>query len=157
MIRTTYWTRKNPERRPDELEDAKILSSGKDNEAASFEKEDFELMAKHSNMNRSSDASVTSMSKKQKLIKHLLSLLCGFETVDNKAKEMRLELQKRIELKKRLESFNSLNQKKVEKYILNANLAIILLIATGLFIFFSIPPQLHIFKHIDLNLNQTSH
>ena len=137
------------------------MSGGKDNEGASFDKEDYEnaieLMVKNSNLNTNSDVSVASMSKKQKLIKHLLSLLCGFERADNKAKEMRLELQKRIELKKRLESFNSLNQKKMEKYILNVNLIIILTIATGLFIFFSIPPQLHIFKHINLNLNQTFH
>lgn len=45
---------------------------------------------------------------------------------------------------------------KFEKWILNVNLVIIILIAVGLFVFFSIPPENHIFKHLNVTLPNMS-
>ena len=44
----------------------------------------------------------------------------------------------------------SIKQTKLEKWILNINLVIIVLVAIGLYVFFSIPPQYHIFQHLNV-------
>lgn len=79
----------------------------------------------------------------------LVSLLCGYELQDDencddiKAKSA---LQQKDEAKRRLENFHSITQTKFEKWILNLNLALILLIAISLYVFFSIPPEYTILK-----------
>lgn len=86
----------------------------------------------------------------------LVSLVCGYEpetegNIDQIAAKS--DLQQRDEAKRRFESFRSLNQTRREKFILNFNLVLILLISIGLYVFFSVPPQLHIFKNLNLDLN----
>ena len=80
------------------------------------------------------------------------NLFCGF---DWNSKQIGIENEVRIqnqnEIKRRIEGFHSLKQTNFELFTLNFNLIIILFISISLFIFFSIPPQLHIFKHIHLN------
>jgi hypothetical protein len=80
----------------------------------------------------------------------LLSLICGVESEELLSVE-HVELQRQAELERKLQNFRSLTQKTWEKVVLNANLLLILSIAIGLFIFFSIPPQLHIFKNVTYN------
>ena len=82
----------------------------------------------------------------------VLNILCGIERFENQlTQEAALQKQNEIESQRRIENFYSLNQTKFEKYILNLNLLFILSIAIGLYVFFSIPPELHIFKNINLN------
>jgi hypothetical protein len=94
---------------------------------------------------------------KEKAYRMALSLFCGYEHHENEEHAVnQMEMQKNHESRRRIENFYSLNQTKSERLILNVNLIIILSIAIGLFIFFSIPPQLHIFKNIKVNNTYTS-
>ncbi len=99
------------------------------------------------------------LSNRQIILKTIMNIVCGIEKFDNElTQEAAIKKQSEIESKRRIENFYSLNQTKFEKYILNLNLIFILTIAVSLYVFFSIPPQLHIFKHINLNttiFNQT--
>lgn len=84
------------------------------------------------------------------LKKHFLSLICGVEgNHDNSFENM--QRLKQLEHEQRVRNFESLKQTKFEKIVLSVSLGIILSIAVGLFIFFSIPPQLHIFKNVSYN------
>ena len=92
----------------------------------------------------------------QNFIKLFMTFICGIDQGKTMPEKTQGELlkQKRDETKRRIENFYSLNQTKSQTFILNINLVIIILTAIGLYVFFSIPPQYHIFKHI--NLNNTS-
>lgn len=92
--------------------------------------------------------------KFQRFKKILLSLLCGIEE-DVDQHEVGSYGHAQAENQKRIAHFHSLKQTKFQKIILNVNLGIILCIAAGLYIFFSIPPQSHIFKHVTLNQTLT--
>ena len=80
------------------------------------------------------------------LINLLLSLACGFEKIDDKSKELNLQTQTRIEKQRKLDSINSLNQTRLEKWTLNLNLILLLSVAITFYIIFSIPPHLHFFN-----------
>ena len=93
-------------------------------------------------------------SKFELAIHTMVSLFCGYElqTEENSERLAAMcELQQKNEAQRRLESFQSLNQTKREKRILNTNLVIILCTSIALYIFFSIPPEYHIFRHLNLN------
>ena len=129
---------------------------------------EIELNAKSTNnIMENSTASSDPLGKKSKcksVSNTLVSLLCGYELeIEGDMDRMAAEssLQQKDEAKRRFESFRSLNQTRWEKCILNFNLVLILCISIGLYVFFSIPPQQHIFKYIQLNstsmsFNQTS-
>lgn len=132
LIRTTYWTRKIREKRPDEIDD--------------FTKVD--LLANSTDMNQSlidkqEELESSNISRSKQTCQSFMSVFCGFEVAE--------QGQKASESKRRMESFFSLDQTLFEKIILNLNLVIILVIAVALYIFFSVPPQYHIFSHIQLN------
>ena len=59
------------------------------------------------------------------LINLLLSLACGFEKIDDRKKELNLQAQTRIEKQRKLDSINSLNQTRLEKWTLNLNLILL--------------------------------
>ena len=145
LIRTTYWTRKISDKRPDETDDYRILDrSDEQNSQTILNEVDLK------NLNNSNNENTEK--RRTRYLNTILSLVCGFEELLDDNDEKKLEYQKQSETKRRVENFYSLNQTKSSKIILNINLIIILSIAIGLYIFFSIPPELHIFK--DLNLNQ---
>ena len=97
------------------------------------------------------------LSKRKRALKSLVSILCGFENFDDsESKEIAIQKQNQIESKRRVDNFYSLNQSKFERDILIINLVFILCIAIGLYFFFSIPPQYHIFKHINLKQFNTT-
>ncbi len=82
-----------------------------------------------------------SKSNKKMFVDAFLSLMCGFENNEIGAEEQ----QTKKESKRRVENFYSLNQSRKEKIILYFNLVLICLIAIGLYIFFSIPPEKFLF------------
>jgi hypothetical protein len=88
-----------------------------------------------------------------------LSLVCGIEDdhkqTGSSQDEQRI-LKNNLEFQQRMANFTSLKQTKFEKSILNVNLVFILALAVGLFVFFSIPPELHIFKNVNLNLTHST-
>lgn len=171
LIRTTYWTRKEESKRADEAhgyEDRDQQSwNGEDNKAAEFETNEFgqeveidyasktaywqpgvnKIVPHISNNNSESSEEFTWNWNTIKI--RLLSLVCGIES--HESEEEHLERQKKADYERRMKSFKSLNQSTFEKIILNANLVLILCIAVGLYIFFSIPPQLTIFKNVSYN------
>lgn len=145
LIRTTYWTRKMTDKRPDELDDfTKNEYSGV---AGQPFKSELEVHSSFEMTDLKSDQNLYPSVKENKILKGLLSLFCGFEYSQQK-----INTQKSDESKRRIESFNSINQTKFERFILNINLLIIILVAISLFVFFSIPPEYHIFKNVNLNL-----
>ena len=91
----------------------------------------------------------------------MLSLFCGIEKLSASAKgsnDKMIIKQNESESRRRVEKFYSLNRSKFEKYILDINLVLILLIATGLYIFFSLPHKLlHFNNNNYINLNSTSY
>lgn len=170
LVRTTYWTRKQSDKRPDEVDDfrehnivdminepmmmadiefnASRRKNSKDGETNSISKE--KQKAKEIEGEDSSDK----RSKFELAIHTMVSLFCGYElqTEENSDRLAAMcELQQKNEARRRLESFQSLNQTKREKRILNTNLVIILCTSIALYIFFSIPPEYHIFRHLNLN------
>lgn len=132
LIRTTYWTRKMREKRPDEIDD--------------FTKADF--IHESTDMSRNliekqEKLEDTNLSQSKKVYQLFMSVFCGYEEAE--------EGQTASESRQRMKNFFSLEQTRSEKLILNFNLIIILIVAVGLYVFFSIPPQYHIFSHIKLN------
>jgi hypothetical protein len=91
-------------------------------------------------------------SRRRRILATLMNFVCGIES--DELNELSLEAQSKLESLRRVENFYSLHQTKAERYILNVNLVIIILIAVGLYLFFSIPPELHIFSDL---YNATSH
>ena len=87
-------------------------------------------------------------SRFQKIYRSFRNIFCGFEDSNTLMDD---DKQKEIESQRRIESFQSLNQSKFERYILNTNLVVILVVAVALYVFFSIPPEFHIFSHVKLN------
>jgi NADH:ubiquinone oxidoreductase subunit C len=93
---------------------------------------------------------------KNTFLEHFYKLICGFDRHESEVSQAKSEKQKIVEAGRRLESFYSLNQSKKDRIILNINLILIILIAIGFFIFFSISPEEHIFSNINLNITQSS-
>jgi uncharacterized pyridoxal phosphate-containing UPF0001 family protein len=167
-VRTTYWTRKQRDKRPDESDD---FTSELDLKNQIYVESAAELNEENPNEQENPVAS----SKRKRFYRVLLNVLCGFDKQDeNKAAQAKedywpeeaelgnrlngnLSKQKHKEAKRRYEIFHSLLQSKFERYILNVNLVIIISIAVVLYIFFSIPLKYHIFKHISLNSTRNSH
>ena len=120
----------------------------KDTEAA-IAMNSTEMLSNESEMEalKSNEHMIESRSKK--VFESFLSLFCGFENSTDQKEQ--IDKQNEDESKRRAETFFSLNQTKFERYVLNINLIIILSVAVGLFVFFSVPPEHHIFRHIHLN------
>jgi len=79
----------------------------------------------------------------------LLNVFCGFSSQEQD--QVALNEQEIDESNRRKETFFSLSQTRFEHYILNINLVVILVVAVVFYIFFSIPPEYHIFQHVHLN------
>lgn len=136
------------DKRPDETDDfTKHEYSG--NDVQPF-KGELEVQSNFEMTDLNKEKSLYPPLKENKILKLILSLFCGFEYSQQK-----ISTQQSDESKRRIESFNSINQTKTERYILNFNLLIITMVAISLFIFFSIPPEYHIFKNLNLNLTKT--
>lgn len=93
---------------------------------------------------------------KTRFKKTLLSIFCGLEELDkiregNESNQKILNEQNESESRRRVANFYSLNRTKFEKYFLNLNLCLILMIATFLYVFFSVPSFQHLFITIQLN------
>ena len=159
------------DKRPDE-EDMSIDQPGQENEGATFDAYDMgyiknntiELSTK-TNVEPFLNASVpdiipertpVSPNELKRFVDLLLSLTCGFERIDSQSKDLDLRAQTKSEKQKMLDSFNSLNQNRFEKWILNLNLGLILVISASLFIFFSIPPSQHVFSDVIVKMNSTT-
>ena len=126
--------------------------SGRENEGALFEKTELknniELAEKIKNKplefeeKIKNDLEINSSTPYAKdtnyFINLLLSLVCGIEKLDDRKKQLSFQTQRKLEQQRKLDSINSLNQTRREKWILNLNLILILTIASLLFIFFSI-------------------
>ena len=166
-IRTTFWTRKLTDKRPDEQDFNEIKETpfmkGVDN-IVTIENELENINGVNSITISNSNTSVKikdkfemqienesnrkeKKSKRRKIADLLLNIFCGIESKKVDETQQKIE-----ESKRRLESINSLNQTKFEKYILNVNLVFIILLYIFLMTFFSIPPQKLIFKHVNFNL-----
>lgn len=141
LIRTTYWTRKLTGSRPDE--------DGDDSEAEKGV--EIELKDKKEITDAKTDKEEVDTSRRAKFWKLFLSLICGIES--NKQVE---ELDKAAERKRRQENVYSLSQTRFERIILNTNLAIILSVASVLFVIFSLPPESLLFKNVNLNMTALS-
>lgn len=144
LIRTTYWTRSLTNKRPDEVDD--FGQSPNDNESISEIELAIDLQPVESK--------VVHLSRKNRLVRTILSICCGFDKSNsniNESNEKMITRQNETESRRRVENFYSLNRTKFEKYILNINLCLILLIATCLYVFFSVPHGLQLFKKAHLN------
>lgn len=153
LIRTTYWTRKSTDTRPDEdlfLDYKETVAKSYENKAVTIE-EDFKTSSETNKKEQfeihNENLHSNEKSKLKRAYYLFLDLFCGFVSDLDRS----IETQRANETKRRFESFYSLNQTKFEFCILNINLVLILSFAIVLFVFFSIPPQYHIFKHINLN------
>jgi hypothetical protein len=83
-----------------------------------------------------------------------LRIFCGYEQnelINDESNEKMLKKQTENESRRRVNNFYSLNRTKFERYVLNINLCIILMIATGLYVFFSVPHKLYQFEYNALN------
>ena len=86
--------------------------------------------------------------------KAFLRVFCGYEQNQlstDESNEKMLQKQTENESKRRVNNFYSLNRTKFERYLLNINLCIILMTATGLYVFFSVPHKLYQFEYVALN------
>ena len=145
------------DKRPDELDDYR--TKGASQQLAGDQHALTPIESKTSSMNKmlnsvdeKEEERPKMSSRKKRACGMLLKFGCGMEP--NELSEVTAEVQAQAESQRRIENFYSLNQGKLEKYILNVNLVIIICISTGMYLFFSIPPELHIFS--DINLNSSS-
>lgn len=133
------------DKRPDETDDFRILNQSMDQNS--------EVILNEIELNTEKEMDIEDNNRNE-CLNGFIRFVCGFEEHDkqgNKTKSKKFQIQKHSEAKRRIENFYSLNQSKKSKIVLNINLVLIFLIAIGLYIFFSIPPQYHIFKHLKAN------
>ena len=129
IIRTTFWTRKVPDKRPDELDRYKALSDPITNveiEAYKLKEQDEVKQIKESSFFISAVGSVF-----------------GLTDLGDEEKE---QSQQREEAQRRADTFESLNQTRWEKVVLNINLVFICLSSAVLYILFSLPDEYSIWK-----------
>lgn len=161
LIRTTYWTRKITDKRPDETDDFRQEKSDNIDQTHALDS-----MA-NSEAKINNEPEVKSDEKESnRMLDIFLNVICGLEAEkvgvsDEEANEntkAAAEKQAKQESMRRVQTFYSLNQSKLERYVLNINLVIIIVIAIGLYTFYSIPPEYHIFKGVPINydLNSTN-
>jgi hypothetical protein len=138
------------DKRPDEVDDYRVASSKGnplDSSTSQVALTDVELID-HIDYKLPLDAS-SSRSWSNRVSSVLLNLCCGYEKdVDDDEMNVKLELQKHNESRRRVENFYSLNQSKRDRTILNLNLIFILTISVCLYLFFSIPPELHVLRNV---------
>lgn len=141
------------DKRQDELDNYQNVESA-------FENKGFQIEENELKTGNGSKLDSLIEDKKEQKVNHLknlfLKFICGFEENINHKQKNKLEVQIANERKRRVDNFLSINQTKFEKRILNINLIIILAISTAMYIFFSIPPQKHIFSHLNLNNSMVS-
>jgi hypothetical protein len=155
LIRTTYWTRFITDKRPDESDDYHTAEETVDQHPLTDMDSIATTVIKKSPDEADNGEKET---KPRKGVKQILGLflkfICGIDSAETD--DLSLEAQARLESIRRVENFYSLNQSKLEKYALNVNLVLIILIAVGLYAFFSIPPELHMFRGLINNASSTS-
>jgi hypothetical protein len=137
------------DKRPDETDDYRTLNtSQRENDQTAMK----DINSKAVLMNHLSlpqdhaDNNNNKNSLKNRLYDVFLNFVCGIEP--DELNELSVEAQQHIESVRRVENFYSMHQTKAEKLILNLNLIMIVLISLGLYIFFSIPPEYHIFSDL---------
>ena len=135
------------DKRPDEIDDFRIQSPDYPNDSVN----DIELEVQFSK----EPSEEASQSEKGWLKKACLRIFCGYEKSQldgDESNEKMLKKQTETESRRRVDNFYSLNRTKFEACFLNMNLCIILLIAIGLYVFFSVPHQLFHFEHNAMNV-----
>ena len=129
LIRTTFFTRKQLDKRPDESSDVtidrKTEISGMINDAY-----EMEIMP---------DGPTAEI--KSSRIGRLTASIFGLTDNGNKAEQIKQQID---EEQSRLDAFESLNQSSKAKIILNANLILITSIGVLLFVVFSLPDELSV-------------
>jgi hypothetical protein len=161
-VRTTYWSRKTTLKREDESQDYSHRNESDSNELMLGKSDVNGNFIQSQNVSSADEFSYTeeqsrSNNNNKSLFTRVFKLICGFDKNESAISQVELNKQKLLEKNRRLESFRSLNQPRFERSILNKNLIVIILVAVSFYIFFSIPPEKHIFRHIKLNqtLNNT--
>ena len=123
------------DKRPDELDDYRVPVGDEHSEFS---------MSAEAEFGRRANTDTSDEQEERKILEVITSIFCGFETIgegndqDEKSRAD-MERQRQSESRRRIESFYSLTQTYSERLILNINLIFILVIAIGLFVFFSIP------------------
>lgn len=133
------------DKRPDETDDFRILNQSMDQNS--------EVILNEIELKTEKEVDIEDKNRNE-CLNGLIKFVCGFEEFDqqgNKSMSKKFHVQKQSEAKRRIENFYSLKQSKKSKICLNINLILIVLIAIGLYIFFSIPPQYHLFQHLKAN------
>jgi hypothetical protein len=131
--------------RPDESDDYRLVKDENESENV------IELRSKEI----SSSIENATISTSERVLKVLIEVVCGFERFDSQSiREESAKRQNELESIRRVENFRSLCQTKPERLILNINCLAIFALSIGLFVFFSVPPEHHIFKHlVELNIS----
>lgn len=165
MIRTTFWTIDSESVRPDEgnIKPQPVESDPENSHAHTIKVNAVFPDTSKLDMNNMSDVKFVNSQtpiiainsqniplnnkaiKKSLFKKIVLNWICGFDDENKTTAAVGDASQEKIQI--------SLNQTKFEKWILNTNLVFIICISVGLFIFFSIPPEKHIFKHLNKQNN----
>jgi len=135
LVRTTFWTRKLTDKRPDEKDDFRV---DKNDLILTTEPIPEELNEKEKTLK-----SETVSELKSNVFSSAMSSIFGLTDLDNKQVQL---IQSQDESQRRIDAFNSLNQTKSEKIVLNLNLFLILGIAVGLFTVFSLPVEYSVFR-----------
>jgi hypothetical protein len=128
-IRTTYWTYKDKSSRPDDAREETLVEQVTKHSSIYFTNSQ-QPLAKI-NTNKNEDIEVEVKVKRQLWKKILINWICGLNENETKSETSKINGDLSI----------SIEQTKFQKYILNVNLVIIICVAIGLFIYFSIPPK----------------
>lgn len=134
MIRTTYWTRRITDKRPDENDDLRENNKIPMGHSKNLVN-DIEMTNMVDNSTKSTAKAPTSV------FSSAFSSVFGLADQDTKAQN----ITKQLESQRRADTFDSLNQTTFEKIILNSNLVFILLVAASLFVVFSLPDEYSLF------------
>lgn len=133
------------DKRPDELDD---FSKDPQNFSTESSQQMLSLDTKLDSKEEDEIRFEIKVGKLKKAFLFLVNIFCGFSSNEDQAD---LKHQQIDESNRRKETFWSLGQTRFERLILNFNLFIILVVAVFFYVFFSIPPEYHIFNHVHLN------
>lgn len=130
VIRTTFWTYKDKNPRPDDKLEETLENQVPKNKSSVYftnSQQPLAIIVKEKNKATEEDIII----KYPLWKKVFLNWICG---LDENVKKSETN-------KNKGELLSSVEQTQYEKYILNVNLVIIILVAVSLFIYFSVPPK----------------
>lgn len=138
LIRTTFWTRKVTDRRPDEKDDFRDSTSKSEAASELVNNIEMEYIIRAKN-----EKEILKQSQPKSFFSSVVSSVFGLADLGDTQKVKETEMN---EAQRRADTFDSLNQTKWEKIILNTNLVFICSIAVTLFIVFSLPDEHSIWR-----------